>query len=414
MERTVLHSDLNNFFASVECFLNPSLQGHPVAVAGNPELRHGIVLAKNYEAKRFGIQTGEALWQARQKCPDIIFVPPHYDKYLEYSEAVRSIYGEYTDRVEAYGLDECWLDVTGSTRLFGSGVSIADELRHRIKKELGVTVSVGVSYNKVFAKLGSDMKKPDATTVIDRAHFREKVWPLPVGDLLYVGPATEKKLRRFGICTIGELAMADPKVVSCLLGKNGAMLRSFANGDDPSPVALFSQSPIPKSISCGNTASRDIVSDDDIKIMLTILSEKVSQKLRAGGFLCRTVSLHVRTSDLASYERRAKLSIPCRTAREIFFAAYALYRQNHPTGIPSRSVTVGASDLLSDDGEQLSFEPSIERIQRRERLETAEDSLKERFGEGIITRGLVMTNSTLCTVGLKNSPGIMPGRMLME
>ncbi|MBQ8914892.1 MAG: DNA polymerase IV, partial [Clostridia bacterium] len=164
MERTVLHSDLNNFFASVDCTLNPALRGHPVAVAGNPELRHGIVLAKNYEAKRFGVQTGEALWQARQKCPDIIFVPPHYDKYIEYSDAVRSIYGEYTDQVEPYGLDECWLDVTGSLRLFGDGVSIADDIRRRIKRELGVTVSVGVSYNKIFATLGSAMKKPDATT----------------------------------------------------------------------------------------------------------------------------------------------------------------------------------------------------------------------------------------------------------
>lgn len=414
MERTVLHSDLNNFYASVECFLNPSLRGHPIAVAGNPELRHGIVLAKNYEAKHFGVQTGEALWQAREKCPDIIFVPPHYDKYIEYSRAVREIYGEYTDRVESFGLDECWLDVTGSARLFGGGATIADELRARIKKELGVTVSVGVSYNKVFAKLGSDMKKPDATTVIDRAHFKEKVWPLPVSELLYVGPATAKKLIRFGICTIGELAAADTRLLSHLLGKNGMMLHSFANGEDPSPVALFGDSPLPKSISCGNTASRDIVSDDDIKIMLTILSEKVSQKLRAGGFLCRTVTLHVRTFDLASYERRVKLPIPCRTAREIFSAAYVLYRQNHPRGIPARSVTVGTADLLSDDGEQLSFEPDIERIQRRERLEAAEDSLRDRFGDEIITRGLLMTDTALCTVGLKNSPGIMPGRMVME
>ncbi|MBQ4066043.1 MAG: DNA polymerase IV [Clostridia bacterium] len=411
MDRTVLHSDLNNFFASVECALNPSLCGHPVAVAGNPELRHGIVLAKNYEAKRFGIQTGEALWEARQKCPEIIFVPPHYDKYMEYSEAVRSIYGQYTDQVESYGLDECWLDVTGSVRLFGSGVSIADELRSRIRRELGVTVSVGVSYNKVFAKLGSDMKKPDATTVIDREHFKEKVWPLPASDLLYIGHSTARKLSRFGVRTIGDLAKADTAFLSYILGKNGLMLHSFANGRDNSPVAKWSYSPPPKSISCGNTASRDIVSEDDIKIMLITLSEKVSQRLRAEGFLCKTVQLQVRTFDLASYVRRVKLTYPCRTAREIYDAALALYKSNHPKGIASRSVSVGACDLIPDDGEQFSFDPDIERIQRRESLEAARDLLCEKYGSGIITRGLLMTDSALCTVNLKNTPGILPGRM---
>jgi len=414
MDRTVLHSDLNNFFASVECFLNPSLKGKPVAVAGNPELRHGIVLAKNYEAKRFGVQTGEALWQAREKCPDIIFVPPHYDKYIEYSKAVKSIYCRYTDRVESYGLDECWLDVTGSRRLFGGGTAIADEIRESIKKELGVTVSVGVSYNKVFAKLGSDMKKPDATTVIDREHFREKIWHLPASDLLYIGPSSAAKLSMYGIHTIGDLARTDTLLLSNLLGKNGLMLHSFANGEDSSPVSPADYSPPPKSLSCGNTASRDIVSDDDIKIMLLSLSSKLSTELRSGGFLCRTVTLYVRTYDLATYSRSTKLKIPCRTEREIFEAAYSLFRANHPKGLATRSVTVGASDLIPDDGEQLSFEPSIERIQRRERLEAARDDLCDRFGSGIITRGLIMTDPALCTIGLKNSPGIMPGRMNMK
>lgn len=413
MERTVLHSDLNNFFASVECVLNPALNGHPIAVAGDPEMRHGIVLAKNYEAKYYGVQTGEALWEARQKCPDIKFVSPHYDKYIEYSNAVRSIYGEYTDMVEPYGLDECWLDVTGSTRLFGSGVTIADELRKRIKKELGVTVSVGVSYNKIFAKLGSDMKKPDATTLIDRSHFKEKIWHLPAADLLYIGRSTAAKLSRFGIKTIGDLACADKSFLIHLLGKNGIMLHSFANGLDTSPVALQSYSPPPKSISCGNTASRDLTTDDDVKIMLITLATKVSQRLRREGFLCRTVSLQVRTFDLASYVRQMKLTYPCRTGREIFEAAYALFQKHHPKKTPARSVSIGACDLISDDGEQLSFEPDLERIQRRERLEYAYDALSEKYGNGIITRGLLMTDESLCTVNLKNTPGILPGRMEM-
>ena len=413
MERTILHSDLNNFFASVECTLDSSLKGHPVAVAGDPTLRHGIVLAKNYEAKSFGIQTGEALWEAKMKCPDIIFVPPHYDKYIEYSEAVRSIYREYTDRVESYGLDECWLDVTGSSRLFGTGTAIADEIRGRIKKELGVTVSVGVSYNKIFAKLGSDMKKPDATTVIDREHFRGKVWSLPVGDLLYIGRSTVKKLNRYGIYTIGDLANSDTKLLSCLLGKNGLMLHAFANGLDTSPVALWDYSPPPKSISCGNTASRDIRTAEDVKIMLLTLATKVSQRLRSAGFFCKTVTLHVRTFDLATYSRRVQLKYPCRTGREIYDAALALYMANHPRDIPSRSISICAGDLIPAEGEQLSFDLDIERIQRRERLEDAADKLCQKYGNGIITRGIIMTDPALCTVNLKNTPGILPGRIGM-
>ena len=411
MERTVLHSDLNNFFASVECFLNPALRGHPVAVAGNPELRHGIVLAKNYEAKKYGIQTGEALWQARQKCPDIIFVPPHYDKYIEYSEAVRSIYNEYTDQVEPYGLDECWLDVTGSYRLFGDGCTIADEIRGRIKKELGVTVSVGVSFNKVFAKLGSDMKKPDATTLINKASFREKVWPLPASDLLYVGPSSAKKLALFGIHTIGDLARADRRLISSLLGKNGIMLQGFANGDDTSPVALYSDEAPVKSVSCGNTASRDIRTLDEVKIMLLSLATKVSERLRSYGFFCRTVQLQVRSYDLDSYVRRSKLPHPCRTSEEIYKTALELFIKNHRDNIPVRSMSIGASDLISATGEQLSFEPELCRIQRRENLESAFDALREKYGSSIITRAVLMTDPELCTINLKNTPGILPGRM---
>ena len=411
MERTVLHSDLNNFFASVECFLNPALRGHPVAVAGNPELRHGIVLAKNYEAKRFGIQTGEALWQAREKCPDIIFVPPHYDKYIEYSEAVRSIYNEYTDQVEPYGLDECWLDVTGSGRLFGDGRTIADELRGRIKKELGVTVSVGVSFNKVFAKLGSDMKKPDATTLIKKDTFRETVWPLPVCDLLYVGPSSAKKLHLYGIKTIGDLALSDERLISSLLGKNGMMLRNFANGQDNSPVALFSDEPPMKSISCGNTASRDIKTMDDVKIMLLSLATKVSERLRSYGFFCRTVQLQVRSYDLDSYVRRQKLPHPCRTSDAIYKTALELFVKNHRDNIPVRSMSICAADLIPASGEQLSFEPELCRIQRRENLESAFDGLRKKFGNSIITRAVLMTDPELCTINLKNTPGILPGRM---
>ncbi len=307
MERVILHSDLNNFYASVECLYNPKLRGKPVAVAGDPEQRHGIVLAKNYEAKAFGVATGDPLWMARKKCPHILFTPPHYDLYIRYSEMARKIYSDYTDLVEPFGLDECWLDVSGSTGLFGSGRKIADNIRRRIQFELGVTASVGVSFNRVFAKLGSDMKKPDATTVIDSAHFQETIWPLPASDLLYVGKATARKLAGYGIHTIGDLAQTDTNFLNRLLGKNGLMLWLFANGRDTSEVSGFGSKGIVKTIGNSTTAPRDLITDEDIKITLYVLSESVAERLRACDFLCRTVQISIRDNRLQSCERQGRL-----------------------------------------------------------------------------------------------------------
>ena len=408
--RTVLHSDLNNFYASVECSLNPSLKGHPVAVCGNPEMRHGIVLAKNYEAKAYGVQTGEALWEAREKCPNIIFVPPHYDVYMEYSKEARSIYAEYTDQVESFGLDECWLDVTGSRLLFGDGKTIADDIREKIKKRLGVSVSVGVSFNKIFAKLASDMRKPDKTTVIGADDFKEKVWPLPVSDLLYIGRATTARLNLYGIKTIGQLAMADDRLIHSLLGKNGIQLLSFARGEDTAPVKNIAAKTLVKSVSCGNTAPRDLVSDEDVKILIIALATNVSRRLRDYGFDCRCVQLQIRESDLTSFERQIRLPYPCRTSEEIYKAAYSLYLKN-ARGLRIRSVSVHACDLVYNETEQMSFSPDIEKIQRREKLENAFDSLNERYGAGTVCRGILMTDPEIAYIGLKSTPGILPGRM---
>ena len=342
MERVVLHSDLNNFYASVECLYNPKLRGKPVAVVGDPEVRHGIVLAKTYEAKAYGVQTGNPLWMAKQMCPDIIFVEPHYDLYLKYSNMARKIYSEYTDQVEPYGIDECWLDVTGSTHLFGDGKAIADKIRKQIKSELGITVSVGVSYNKIFAKLGSDMKKPDATTVITSKHFKEIVWPLSVSDLLYVGRATHNKLKRCGIYTIGDLAKADQKLLQYILGKNGIMLWMFANGLDTSPVSNIGAKSLIKSISNSTTAPRDLITDEDIKITLYVLCESVSSRMREYGFVCKTVQIGIRDNELHSYERQGSLFYPNRTSKALFEKAFELYKQNHTSGKPVRSLSVRA------------------------------------------------------------------------
>ena len=408
MQRIILHSDLNNFYASVECLYNPSLRGKPVAVAGDPEVRHGIVLAKNYAAKALGVQTGDPLWAARRKCPNIVFVPPHYDLYMKYSQIAREIYSEYTDQVEPYGLDECWLDVTGSTRLFGDGKAIADKLRERIKFELGVTASVGVSYNKIFAKLGSDMKKPDATTVITSERFREIVWPLPVSDLLYVGRATHSKLQRYGIKTIGHLAQSDKDLLHHILGQNGIKLWMFANGLDTSPVSNIGAKSLIKSIGNSTTAPRDLVTDEDIRITLMILCQSVSARMREYGFVCNTVQIGVRDNELHSYERQGKLSYPNRTAKALFQKAFEMYKLHHTSGKPVRSLSVRACNLSLNENEQLSLLPEISTLQRQEILESAVDDIRKRFGHFSIQNGLLLTDKQLSSLNPKDDHTIHP------
>lgn len=388
----ILHSDMNNFYASVECLDNPSLRGKPIAVAGDPDTRHGIILAKNYEAKNYGIITGEPLWMARQKCPDIIFTPPRYDRYIQFSQAASEIYTDYTDRVESFGLDESWLDVSESTNLFGSGKTIADEIRTRIKQELGITASVGVSYNKIFAKLGSDMKKPDATTVIGH-DFKEKIWHLPADMLLYVGKATYSKLIKYGIHTIGDLACTDPAFLEQLLGKNGLMLWAFANGLDHSPVSHTYSHRIIKTI--GNSVTtRDLITDTDVKIILFILAESVAERLRMEHFYCRSVQISIRDNTLVSYERQGRLSIPTCTSQAIFEKAYELYQRNRPVN-PVRSLGVRACKLSYLEYRQLSFLKDAAKDQRQEDLERSIDKIRQRYGHYSIQRGIMLMDKKL-------------------
>lgn len=406
-ERVILHSDLNNFYASVECLYHPEYRGKPIAVLGDPEARHGVVLAKNYEAKSHDVKTGDPMWMANQKCPDIIFVPPHYDLYMKHSKLVREIYAEYTDKVEPYGLDECWFDVTGSTMLFGSGQEIADKLRERIKFELGVSVSVGVSFNKIFAKLGSDMKKPDATTVIESERFKEIVWPLPVKELLYVGRATHNKLRRKGIFTIGDLADTNPENLRFWLGKMGVVLWQFANGLDTSPVSNIGAKSMIKTVGNSTTAPRDLISNEDIKITLMVLSESVSARLWEYGFICRTVQIGIRDNELNWIERQGKLEIPNRTAKSIFELAFSLFKK-HTNGKPIRSLSVRACDLEPIDHVQLSLLPDVSQLQKQEELEAAMDDLRNRFGHFSVQKGLMLADKELSSLDPKNDHIIHP------
>lgn len=395
MERVILHSDLNNFYASVEQRDNPALRGRPVAVCGDPELRHGIVLAKSQEAKRFGVKTGQAVWEAKRCCGELTVVPPHYDRYLEISAAVKEIYVSYTDRVEPFGLDECWLDVGGSMGLFGPGPAIADEIRARIRRELELTASVGVSFNKVFAKLGSDYKKPDATTVITKGNYRDVVWALPVSDLLYVGPATTRKLARYGVRTIGDLARSGLEFLHTVLGKVGVMLWQFANGRDGSSVSPYYAAPPVKTIGNSTTAPRDLVSDDDVKITLYALCESVAARLREQRSMCGTVQLGIRDTSLLWYERQERLPCPTSNASDLFHAAFALYRLNRPRS-PARSLSVRASGLtLADESPQLSLFADDARRLRHADLERAVDRIRDKYGYHSIQRGLMLTDPAL-------------------
>lgn len=412
-ERTILHSDMNNFYASVETKEHPEFKGKPLAVAGDAEKRHGIVLAKSYEAKKYGVQTGDPLWLAQRKCPEIIFASPHYDRYIRYSQQAQEIYNQYTDQVESFGLDECWLDVTGSVGLFGTGKSIADELRHRMQQELGLTVSVGVSFNKVLAKLGSDYKKPDATTVIDQEHFRSIIWPLPASDLLYVGKATANKLTKYGINTIGDLARSDVRFLKYLLGKNGIMLWNFANGRDDSGVNPYGSGRLVRTIGNSTTTPRDLISDEDIKITLYILAESVAERLRASNFLCKGVQISIRDNTLASYERQGRLREPTCISTTLFDCAYRIYDRNRPNN-PVRSLGVRAINLSVQESKQLSLYQDDVKTQKLESLEETIDSVRHRFGHYAVQRSIMLADRELSNLDPVGDHVIYPEAFLSK
>lgn len=407
MERTILHVDLNNFYASVECLYNPAIRNKPVAVCGDVEARHGIVLAKNYPAKVLGIKTGEAIWQAKQKARDLIVVPPDFRKYLRFSRLARGIYADYTDQIEPFGIDEAWLDVTGSTLLFGGGEAIANDIRRRIREELGLTVSVGVSYNKVYAKLGSDLRKPDATTVISRANYRNVVWPLPIGELLYVGHSTCNKLRSRAIYTIGDLARRDPADLRRLLGVWGETLYVFANGLDPSAVRKTGEETVIKSIGNSTTASRDLLDAEDVQMVIYVLSDSVAARLREQGLKCTGVSIYVRDNQLSACERQRRLSQPTHLSSDIADQAIQIFGQNYTWQRPIRSVGVRGFGLVTAD-QHVQLDLFGEDKVKLERLEFTVDRLRRRFGHGIIGRASLLKDPKLTGFNPKDEHIIHP------
>ena len=409
MDRVIIHSDANCFYASVEMLYHPEFAGKPLAVGGDPEARHGIVLTANYIAKKHGVKTGMALWQARQACPDVIFVPPRMDLYLKFSSILREIYGEYTDKIEPYGCDEAWLDVSDSISLKGDGRKIADEISARVKKELGITVSEGISWNKIYAKLGSDYKKPDAITEFNRENYKSLIWKLPASDLLYVGRSTNRTLSKYGIHTIGDLACTDPDFLLKTLGKMGLVIHSFANGWDESPVATEGYSAPIKSIGNSTTTPRDLENDLDVQIIFMALAESVSARLRKHGFKCNTVAISIRDNGLYHFSRQMHLREPTDITDEIMKAAMELFRDNYDWSHPIRSLGVRGADLVTADiPVQMSLFMNEEKRAKQEKMDKAVDEIRRRFGYFSIQRAFMYQDKILSKLDAQGSHTVHP------
>ncbi len=394
MERIILHCDLNNFYASVECLLHPEFQGKPIAVCGDPKKRHGIVLAKSQPAKLCGVKTGDTVWQARQKCPDIIFTLPTFEEYVKYSQIVFNIYTEYTDRVESFGMDECWLDVTESKKLLGNGVEIANSIRERVKQQTGLTISVGVSFTKVFAKLGSDLKKPDATTEISRENYKKVAWELPLSDMLMIGKSSNNRLEKFNIKTIGDLAKTDRVFLRKHFGIVADKLIDNAQGIDNEEVKLYYDVHIPKSVGHGTTTTQDITNLDSAKIVIYALSEMVAMRLRRYGLLAGGVSIGLRDSNLISITRQTTLTTPTNNAKEIAENATNLLKENYDFSLPLRTISVYTQKLSgSTDNLQLTF--FDETNNRENRLEESVDKIRKKYGYKSVQRALLVNNTIL-------------------
>lgn len=386
-ERVILHCDLNNFYASVECYLNPELRDKFVAVCGNTQERHGIVLAKNEKAKKMGVKTGEAIWQAKQKCPLLTVVAPHFDEYIDFSRKVKEIYLQYSDMVEGFGIDEYWIDITGSTRIFGSKEKIAREIMERVRDEVGLTISVGVSYNKILAKLGSDMKKPYGLTIIEKWDLKNKVWHLPCGDLFGVGSKTNKVFQKMGIKTIGDIANFEKEYLSAWLGKNGLLLWHYANGLDSSPVLKDSEIPPPKSIGRGTTTREDMHSLEDISPVLLALTERVAHSMRKNKFLANVVQVSVKSNDFIVHGYQKKIKSPTRLVGDLHKIGLQLIKENYSFHYPVRSVTIRVMDLVSEDYPiQLNLEMDLGKQIKHDILETEVYNLRNRFGKNAIVR----------------------------
>ena len=385
-DRVILHCDMNGFFASVELLNHPELRDVPMAVSGDPDSRHGIILAKNQHAKEYGIVTAETIWQAKKKCPGLVLVRPHMSQYKEFCTKINAIYQRFTDMVEPFSIDESWLDVTASQMLFGSGREIADTIRETVKNELGLTLSAGVSFNKTFAKMGSEYKKPDATTEITRENYRDLLWPLPAGELFGVGKATSQKLAKAGIKTIGDIAMADKKYLTALLGKVGTVIWEHANGIDDSPVSLYTEREPVKSVGNGITFKRDLVTGDDIAVAVKALSDTVAGRLRSYGLKACGIKVDIKDPYFKVISRQKQLLSPTWLSQEISNTATEIINSSWQQGAPIRMLTITGINLTDElSEEQLNlFAADIEERDKSEKVEFTMDEVRKKYGTDAI------------------------------
>ena len=393
MDRVILHVDLNAFFASVEIVFNPHLSNVPLIVGGDPKKRHGIVLAKNEIAKKAGIKTGDTIWQAKQKINGLVVVPPRRKECAEFSKAARKIYESYTDCVEDFGIDECWLDVTGSIKLFGSGKQIADEIRKRLKDELKLTASVGVSYNKIFAKLGSDYKKPDATTAITRENFKSILWKLPAREMFMIGRKTAEKLARCGILTIGDVAQSGKDFLKSMFGKHGETLYKYANGLDDEPVKKSYYFDLPKSVGNSTTTKRDLVCYQDARLVFIALAENVAVRLRNQRLRGSVVSIGVRSSETLKWESfQHKLLQATDLASDIGAAAVKIFNERVSLPFSFRTLALSVSGIVQVECESRQecflFDEEDVKHDNIAKIESALDELNSKFGKGTVRVGV--------------------------
>lgn len=402
-DRIILHCDCNSFFASVETVLEPRYKNVPMAVCGDVERRHGIILAKNELAKKYGIQTAETVYSAKKKCPQLVLASPHYDEYVKYSRMANEIYARYTDMIESFGIDESWLDVTASG-IFGTGYEIAEKIRRQIKEELGITVSIGVSFNKVFAKLGSDYKKPDAITVISRENYKDIVLPLPVSTLLFVGKKTTEALKTLGIRTIGDLAAASRELLSLKLGKAGEQLSKYARAEDDSPVASVDAHES-KSLGNGFTFKHDLVGREECRVGINYLAEEIGTKLRIRGQKCAGVQLSIKDEFLRTIQRNAIIDPPTDISAEIAARAFEILCKEWSSERPVRMITVTATNLIRKENvyEQIDLfgEGNSSKREKDGKREIAVDEIRKKFGIESITRASIIDNDL--GIGQKNN-----------
>ncbi len=391
MDRVILHCDANSYYASVECLYRPEIREKPVAVGGSIEARHGIILTKNTLAKQYGIKTGEPIGKAREKCPDLVCVPPDFPLYVRFSSKMRKLYEQYSNRVESFGLDEAWIDLSDAGLTFKDGIRIAEDIRHAVRTQLGITISIGVSDNKILAKLGSDMKKPDAVTALPPEHALSIIGDLPVDDLLYIGPSTKRKLAQLGVTTIGALAHCDSQLLQNTLGKNGLMLKAYANGQDRSPVMPIDHHRCAKSIGNSTTPPHDLHTLDDARCIYYLLAESVAARLRKSGLRARSISISARTTKLITRSHQMMLGKPTNLTDELAAAAMQLFHQRFADGFPYRSVGLCCSALSPDDEPiQLDFIGDENKRIHMEQLERSIDTLRKRYGHQIVQRGIVL------------------------